>query len=120
MSSFDQQTRQLEYLVEHTRRRLRRNAVVTGVALLEIAAIGWLLVAASVDLLLPLADWLRWVVWGGFWLVVAAVAGAWVIWPALRPMPMQRVAAGRHRRKADFGNSSRDLYLGTSTGMSRR
>ena len=61
----------LEQLVGETRQRLRRNAVMTGATLVVAAAVGWLVLSAVVDLLVPLPVALRVVLGGAFWLILA-------------------------------------------------
>ena len=82
----------LERLVGETRRRLRRNAVLTGATVVVAAAVGWLVIAAVLDLLAPLPVPLRVVLGGVFWLLLVGLLLATVAWPALQPLGLDRVA----------------------------
>ena len=82
----------LEQLVGETRQRLRRNAVMTGATLVVAAAVGWLVLSAVVDLLVPLPVALRVVLGGAFWLILVGSLLAAVAWPALQPLGLDRVA----------------------------
>ncbi len=95
---------QLVQLVSLTRRRLRQNAVWTGVALLVLAATVWLTLCMAVDLLIALPVALRVAAWAGLWLIVASAALLLVLWPALRPMKLVQVAFRIERVLGDMHN----------------
>ena len=82
----------LRLQVADTRRRVRRNAVLAGFALTVAAMVGWLLLAAAVDMLVPLPVPLRTAAWAVFWLLGAAGVALTIFWPAVRPMPLEGVA----------------------------
>jgi len=82
----------LRLQVAETRRRVRRNAVLAGFALTVAAMVGWLLLAAAVDMLVPLPVPLRTAAWAVFWLLGVAGVGLTIFWPAVRPMPLEGVA----------------------------
>ena len=91
-STAQQQSDRLAQQVAATRRRLRRNAVLAGFALLVIASVGWLTVASLADILVAMPVPLRVAAWAVSWLVVVGGLGAVVVWPALRPMRLQTIA----------------------------
>ena len=82
----------LEQLVGETRQRLRRNAVMTGATLVVASAVGWLVLSAVVDLLVPLPVPLRIVLGSAFWLILIGSLLAAVAWPAMQPLGLDRVA----------------------------
>lgn len=90
--NLDQKRATLTGHVTQTRRRLRRNAVWAGLALLTLAAVSCLTLAAVADALLALPVPLRVGAWAGFWLIAAAVTALAVLRPALRTIRLQRVA----------------------------
>ncbi|MFW6337214.1 MAG: hypothetical protein ACOC3G_08805, partial [Phycisphaeraceae bacterium] len=102
--TLDEQSRHLESLVIATRRRLRRNAVLTGASVLGLAAIAWLLLASAADAVIVLPGWGRWIAWGVLIALILGILGAWVLWPAVRPMPLQRVAFGIERVVGKMNN----------------
>jgi len=87
-----QQSDDLARQIAATRRRLRRNAVLAGFALLVIASAGWLTVAAVADILVAMPVPLRLAAWAVFWLVIVAGLVGVILWPALRPVTLQTVA----------------------------
>lgn len=90
--SMQQQSERLEQLVVLTRRRLRRNAVLAGLCLSIIAMVGWLAVAAVLDMLLVLPVPARLAVWAVLWTLVVASLAAMVLWPTFRPMKLEQIA----------------------------
>ncbi|MEX0654773.1 MAG: hypothetical protein WD534_07480 [Phycisphaeraceae bacterium] len=96
MTDIDPQTHErseeLVELIRVTRQHLRRNAVLAGAALLVVAAVTWLALASAVDLLVALPVALRVAAFAGLWVVVLTVAAVAVLWPAVRPMSLERVA----------------------------
>ena len=90
--SLRRQSEHLEQLVVLTRRRLRRNAVLTGLGLSIVATAGWLAAAALLDLLLVLPVPLRLAAWGVFWALLLVSTVAMVLWPTFRPMRLEQIA----------------------------
>ena len=90
--SLRRQSEHLEQLVVLTRRRLRRNAVLTGLGLSTVAWVGWLAAAALLDLLLVLPVPLRLAVWGVFWALVLLSTVTMILWPTFRPMRLEQIA----------------------------
>jgi hypothetical protein len=79
-------------LIALTRKRLRRTWLVSGVALLIVAAVGWLLTAAVIDLIAPMPVPMRVLAASVFWLLLVGVLVTAVLWPWLRPLRDMRVA----------------------------
>ena len=104
MTTLNEQSRHLESLVIATRRRLRRNAVLTGASVLGLAAIGWLLLASAADAVIVLPGWARWMAWVVLLGLILGILVAWVLWPAIRPMPLQRVAFAIERVLGKMNN----------------
>lgn len=104
MTTLDEQSRQLESLVIATRRRLRRNAVLTGLSLLVLVVAGGLLLAAAADALLAMPSWARWLALAAIATTGLGVLLAWILWPAVRPMPIQSVAFGIERALGTMNN----------------
>jgi hypothetical protein len=92
MSTTSRNPREFAELVETTGQQLRRNALISGAALVEIATVGWLIGAVAIDMLLPLPVFLRVVVWIGFWVVLLGSAAAMVLFPRLRTLRIEDVA----------------------------
>jgi len=90
--SIQQQSEHLAQLVVQTRRRLRRNAVLSGLGLLVVLAVGWLTAGAALDMLAALSVSLRVTVWAIFWVLVLVSVTAMVVWPAVRPMGVEKIA----------------------------
>src|SRR5438105_4992837 len=79
-------------LVEQAERALGRNTLIAGSAWTEVAAIGWLVLAVSVDMLVPMSVPMRIAIHVGFWLVLLGALGLAVIWPVLRRPTLHEVA----------------------------
>ncbi|MEX2672788.1 MAG: hypothetical protein WD294_11840, partial [Phycisphaeraceae bacterium] len=82
----------LTQVVGRTGRRLRRNALLTGAALVALTAIGWLLAAVVIDLVLPLPVWGRVTMWVGFWLIASVALGCALVWPMMRRPTREQIA----------------------------
>ena len=82
----------LVQLVDLTRRRLRFTWLATGGCVLVAGALGWLILAAGIDMLAPLPVALRLLMATLLWLVLAAAVGLGIIWPAMRPLTANQVA----------------------------
>jgi len=82
----------LEQLVVSTRRRIRRNAVLLGFGLMIIAGVGGLTAGAVLDILAPFPVWLRISVCSVLLVLVLATLMLFVLWPAIRPMRLVRIA----------------------------
>ncbi len=83
---------QLERLVQSTRGRLRRNAVLLGLGLLIIAGVGGVSAGAVLDMLLAFPVWLRITAGIVLLLLVGTTFTLLVFWPAIRPMGLEHIA----------------------------
>jgi hypothetical protein len=79
-------------LIEQAGRTLRRHALLIGATLVALLAIGWLIAAVAVDLLIPLATTFRLLFAVGFWLVLIASIAGLLVWPAVRRRTLEDVA----------------------------
>ncbi|HUU11716.1 MAG TPA: hypothetical protein VM431_14410 [Phycisphaerae bacterium] len=117
-----EQSDRLELEVARTRRRLRRNAVLAGFALVVVAAVGWLTLAAGFDMLVPMPVALRVVAWAVLWLLALGGVAAVMVWPAVRPMRLETVAFRMERALGGMYNrlvSVLDLRRGTAKTTER-
>lgn len=86
------QASDLRQLVVDTRARLRRGMLLTGMAAMVCAALTWLLIGASVDMVVPLPTALRVAVCTVFWLLTLTIALTGIAWPAIRRMREEQIA----------------------------
>ncbi len=84
--------RDLTDLIAQTRKRLRRTWLVSGSALVLVAVVGWLLLAATIDMISPMPVPVRVFAACVFWLLLAGTLGTAVLWPSIRPLRDMRVA----------------------------
>lgn len=82
----------IERLVSHTREKLRRNRLLTGIGLTVALALTWLLLAAAIDMLAPLPVPLRVTAFIMLAAIAAAAVVGLVLRPALRPPTVQDIA----------------------------
>jgi len=88
-----QQAQQLGQLVRHTRSRLRRNSVLTGVAMTVAIVVGCLVLMAAIDMALPMPVALRVALASVLAAVVLVCFALLVLWPAVRPIRSNAVAS---------------------------
>ena len=92
-------------VVARVRMRMVAVALAAGLLLAIAAAIAWVVGGLLLDLAAPLSVPLRVVAWSGWWAVVAAGGGAFVLLPALRrplldtvSLRIERALGGIHNR----------------------
>lgn len=84
--------RDLVDLITTTRKRLRMTWLISGTALTIVAALGWLLLAAGLDMLTPLPVPMRVLAAVVFWGLLASTIALAVAWPSIRPLRDLHVA----------------------------
>lgn len=89
----DIQTRQIEGFVAATRRRLISLTLAAGLAWVVAAVVGYVTVAACLDMLAPMSVPLRVIAFSLIWIVLSTVAILWLVFPAVRPPTVQKVAS---------------------------
>ena len=115
-------------LIDATSRQLRRNTLVAGSAWLEVIAVGWLLLAVIVDMLIAMPVPMRVAAFAGFWLMFIATLALAVVGPMLRrpglheiALRIERAVGGMHNRLVtvlDLGR--RNGSSGADPRMARR
>ena len=75
-----------------------------GLVLVLLLAVGWLDIAVSVDLLIPLATTFRLVFAVGFWLLVVGGVAGLLVWPLVRRRRLEDVALRIERAVGNMHN----------------
>ena len=91
-------------LVSETARRLRQHGLITGFCTLLFTTIGWLTIASTIDMFMPLDVPMRVVMWSALWAGALTSFFAGVVWPLFRPLPTTVIAHRIENTLPDMNN----------------
>lgn len=122
--TFNRRAEKLARVVSRTRWRILTAVLVAGLMLATACAVGWVLGGAAIDLAWPLQVGGRVAIWCGWWVVVVAATGAFLLMPAWhRPvldavaLQIERSLGGIHNRLLTVVDLARRRRPPLTTGV---